>query len=108
MQAGVVIPIAFLGMLNGMGRDRGAASALEQAILPETTGPERRTWSLAWYNLGLDIGHASGALLAVLPAVLISWLIHGPPRAPTGPQSPARFARLLTRSDDCRLGISLS
>ena len=72
--AGVVILVAFFGMLNGMGRDRGAASALEQAILPETTGPERRTWTLAWYNLGLDIGHASGALLAILPTVLISWL----------------------------------
>ena len=28
-------PIAFLGMLNGMGRDRGAAAALDQAILPD-------------------------------------------------------------------------
>ena len=70
----VLAVIAFAGMLNGMGRDRGAASALEQAILPETTGPERRTLSLAWYNLGLDIGHAGGALAAALPAVLISWL----------------------------------
>ena len=70
----VLAAVAFFGMLNGMGRDRGAASALEQAILPETTGPERRTLSLAWYNLGLDIGHACGALAAVLPTVLISWL----------------------------------
>jgi MFS family permease len=70
----VLIAVAFFGMVNGMGRDRGAASALEQAILPETTGPERRTLSLAWYNLGLDIGHACGALAAVLPTVLISWL----------------------------------
>ncbi|MBL8490378.1 MAG: MFS transporter, partial [Rhodocyclaceae bacterium] len=28
---------AFLGMLNGMGRDRGAALVLEQAMLPATT-----------------------------------------------------------------------
>jgi len=70
----VLVAVAFVGMLNGMGRDRGAASALEQAILPETTGPERRTLSLAWYNLALDTGHACGALAAVLPAVLISWL----------------------------------
>jgi MFS family permease len=70
----VLIAVAFFGMVNGMGRDRGAASALEQAILPETTGPERRTWSLAWYNLGIDAGHASGALAGITPAVLVSWL----------------------------------
>src|SRR5262245_372552 len=35
--AATLMPVAFLGMVNGMGRDRGAASALEQAILPETT-----------------------------------------------------------------------
>ena len=29
-----LVPLAFLGMLNGMGRDRGAASSLDQAILP--------------------------------------------------------------------------
>jgi MFS family permease len=65
-----LIAIAFFGMLNGMGRDRGAASALEQAVLPETAGPERRTWVLAWYHLVLDVGHAVGALAAAVPAVL--------------------------------------
>lgn len=34
--AAALVPFAFLGMLNGMGRDRGTASALDQAILPET------------------------------------------------------------------------
>ncbi|HJX15492.1 MAG TPA: MFS transporter, partial [Candidatus Deferrimicrobiaceae bacterium] len=32
-----ILAAAFLGMLNGMGRDRGAALVLEQAILPATT-----------------------------------------------------------------------
>src|SRR5947207_11538490 len=50
----VLLPGAFVGMLNGMGRDRGAASVLEQAVLPETTTAERRTWVLAWYNVALD------------------------------------------------------
>jgi MFS family permease len=63
-------PIAFLGMLNGMGRDRGAAAALDQAILPGTTTEDRRTWSLAWYNLSLDAGHALGALGGAAPSVL--------------------------------------
>ena len=63
-------PIAFLGMLNGMGRDRGAAAALDQAILPGTTSEDRRTWMLAWYNLSLDAGHALGALGGAAPSVL--------------------------------------
>ena len=70
----VLLPLAFVGMLNGMGRDRGAAGALEQAILPETTGAARRTWVLAWYNAVLDTGHAMGALAGVVPTVLASWL----------------------------------
>jgi MFS family permease len=60
-----LIPAAFVGMLNGMGRDRGPAGTLEQAILPETTDAERRTWTLAWYNLVLDGGHALGGLAAL-------------------------------------------
>ena len=67
----VLMPMAFFGMLNGMGRDRGAASALEQAVLPETTVDERRTWVLAWYNLVLDAGHAIGALAGATPTLLI-------------------------------------
>lgn len=66
----LLLPMAFVGMLNGMGRDRGAASALEQAILPQTVPDEQRTWALAWYNLTLDIGHAAGAAAAAVPALL--------------------------------------
>jgi MFS family permease len=66
-----LVPLAFIGMLNGMGRDRGAASALEQAILPETVPDERRTWALAWYNVVLDCGHALGALAAAIPTLLM-------------------------------------
>jgi MFS family permease len=67
----ILVPLAFCAMLNGMGRDRGAASALDQAILPETTGPERRTWGIAWYNLVLDGGHAIGALAGATPTLLM-------------------------------------
>ena len=71
-----LIPLACLGMLNGMGRDRGAASALEQAILPETAGPAHRTWVLAWYNAVLDAGHAIGALAGATPTLLIrAWAV---------------------------------
>jgi MFS family permease len=59
---------AFVGMVNGMGRDRGAALVLEQAVLPATTSDANRTLAFAKYNVLQDIGHAFGALLAALPA----------------------------------------
>lgn len=68
--------VAFLGMMNGMGRDRGGAVVLEQAILPATTTEVGRTRSFAWYNVLQDAGHALGGLLAGLPVALqelIGW-----------------------------------
>jgi len=65
-----LLGLAFLGMVNGMGRDRGPASALEQALIPEAIPAERRTWALAWYNIVLDAGHALGALAGALPLLL--------------------------------------
>src|SRR5258708_6718087 len=65
---GVVVGIAaFLGMLNGMGRDRGALLILDQAILPSITADHRRTRAFAVYNVYQDVGHALGALFAGLP-----------------------------------------
>lgn len=61
---------AFVGMLNGMGRDRGAALVVEQAILPATATDQERTRAFAWYNVLQDIGHAFGGLLAVIPELL--------------------------------------
>jgi MFS family permease len=61
---------SFLGMVNGMGRDRGAALILEQAILPAMAPPERRTLSFAWYNVLQDAGHGLGGLLATVPPLL--------------------------------------
>jgi MFS family permease len=54
---------AFAGMLNGAGRDRGAALILEQAVLPTLTTAERRTSTIAGYTLLQDVGHGLGALL---------------------------------------------
>jgi MFS family permease len=61
---------AFLGMLNSLGKDRAAALALEQAILPSTGSAAERTRAFAWYNVIQDIGHGLGAALAVLPTFL--------------------------------------
>jgi MFS family permease len=66
----VLVAAAFLGMLNGMGRDRGAGLALEQALLPATVPDIDRTRAFAWYNALQDAGHALGALLAGTPALL--------------------------------------
>ncbi len=67
----VLIVAAFLGMANGMGRDRGAALILEQAILPGTAADSDRTRVIAWYHLLQDVGIAVGGLCAGLPALLV-------------------------------------
>ncbi len=61
---------AFVGMLNGMGRDRGASAIIDQAILPATAPDAERTKAFAWYNLFQDAGHAFGGLLAATPPLL--------------------------------------
>lgn len=65
-----LVLVAFIGMLNGMGRDRGPALVLEQTLLPSTTDDAGRTQAMAFHSLALDIGHALGALLAGLPTLL--------------------------------------
>ena len=65
---------AFLGMVNGMGRDRGAALVVEQSVLPATVSDGQRTLAFAQYNVLQDIGHAFGSLLAAAPALLHRFL----------------------------------
>src|SRR5262245_43460400 len=54
--------LAFFGMVNGMGRDRGAAQILEQVALPATAPDAQRTRVIAVYTMLQDVGHAVGAL----------------------------------------------
>jgi len=68
-----LLAVAFLGMVNGMGRDRGPAYALEQAMIPALVPAEQRTSALAWYTLVQDAGHALGALAGAAPVVLRKW-----------------------------------
>jgi MFS family permease len=60
---------AVVGMLNAMGRDRGVAATVEQAVLPATAAARGRTAAFAWYTALQDAGHALGSLLAAAPAV---------------------------------------
>jgi MFS family permease len=62
---------AFIGMVNGMGRDRGAALVVEQGALPATASDADRTIVFARYNVLQDAGHALGSLLAAVPTVLV-------------------------------------
>jgi hypothetical protein len=62
---------AFVGMVNGMGRDRGAALVIEQGALPATVTDAQRTMTFARYNVLQDIGHAVGSLLAAVPGLLV-------------------------------------
>jgi predicted MFS family arabinose efflux permease len=66
----VIGTAAFVGMLNGMGRDRGASLVIEQAMLPETTSEAGRTRTFAWYSVMQDAGTALGSLLSGLPGIL--------------------------------------
>lgn len=74
MGLAVLLVLAFVGMLNGMGTDRTAAFALELAIIPTLVSDERRTWALSWYNVILDAGIGVGSLGAGIPFLLQRWL----------------------------------
>ncbi len=64
--------VAFLGMLNGMGRDRAAATVIDQALLPATTDDRGRTLVIARYTLLQDVGRTLGNLAAAIPAALVA------------------------------------
>jgi predicted MFS family arabinose efflux permease len=66
----LLLPIVAIGMVNGMGRDRGPAQTLEQAALADLEGPATRTAVLGRYALIQDLGGAAGALLAGFPVWL--------------------------------------
>jgi MFS family permease len=69
-QPAALAAVAFVGMVNGMGRDRGASLVVEQAMLPATTTDAGRTQAFAWYNVVQDAGHAAGGAMAALPALV--------------------------------------
>jgi MFS family permease len=71
-QSGIVALAAasFVGMLNGMGRDRGASLIVDQVVLAATVSDSERTRAFAWYNLLQDAGHALGGLLIAAPSIL--------------------------------------
>lgn len=61
---------SFFGMVNAMGRERGALYTLEQAVLAHAASDSQRTKALAWYNVVLDVGQGVGSLLGGAPFLL--------------------------------------
>jgi MFS family permease len=66
----ILLGMGFIVMLNGMGTDRSAAFAIEQAAIPNLVSDRQRTWVLSWYNVILDSGGALGALGGAMPVVI--------------------------------------
>ena len=56
---------ALLGMLNGMGRDRGAAQALDQALLADAVPDAGRTALFTRYTLIQDLAATAGSLARI-------------------------------------------
>lgn len=61
---------ACLGLVNGMGRDRGPAQVLEQSILSDALPESARARGMTWYTAVQDVGGSLGSLAAALPDVL--------------------------------------
>lgn len=61
---------AFVGMVNGMGRDRGPAQTLDQSLLAERVSDSERTAVFARYTFFQDVLGAFGSLAAGVPALL--------------------------------------
>lgn len=61
---------SFVGMLNGMGRDRGAAQTLDQSMLADSVRESDRTAAFTRYTLIQDVAGAFGSLAAGVPTIL--------------------------------------
>jgi MFS family permease len=95
---------AFIGMVNAMGRDRGPALVVEQAMLPATAPEAERTRVFAWYHVLQDAGHALGGVLAGLPSVLVEWGMLAP--IPAFRLSLCVAAGLIAGTAACYAGLS--
>jgi MFS family permease len=66
----VLLVAAFFGTLGTSGSETAPFLPIEQAMLPQASGPERRTEIFARYNLVATFAAAGGALVAGLPDLL--------------------------------------
>jgi predicted MFS family arabinose efflux permease len=66
----LVAAASFVGMVNGMGRDRGALQAIDQGVIAQSADQHHRTAMFARYTFITDLGAAVGALMAGIPQSL--------------------------------------
>jgi MFS family permease len=62
--------VAFVGLVNGMGRDRGPAQVIEQSLLSDRLPTEHGAGVMARYTAGQDVCASLGSLAAALPDLL--------------------------------------
>lgn len=60
---------AIIGTISPSGKEVGPFLSVEQAILPQTTGEDRRTSTFAFYNIVGSLAGALGALAVGLPGL---------------------------------------
>jgi MFS family permease len=98
--------IAFAGMVNGMGRDRGPAQVLEQSILADAVPATNRTTVFARYALVQDVGGALGSLAAGAPKLLEALWSLGPASAYRWTFAGAAVVTLLPVAIYARLAVA--
>lgn len=69
----LLLLIAIVGTLNPSAGDVSVFLPVEQAALPQTVAPDRRTRLFARYNLVGALAAAAGALFAAVPWLLNRW-----------------------------------
>ncbi len=62
--------VAFLGLVNGMGRDRGPAQVVEQSLLSDQLPDSDRARAMTRYSAAQDVCGSLGSLAAGLPDIL--------------------------------------
>ncbi|MEO8246125.1 MAG: MFS transporter [Chloroflexota bacterium] len=68
---------AFTGTISATSSEVGVFNTVDQAILPETVAPERRTWAFAVYGMLGNLAQAVGALAAGLVGVAAGFGLTG-------------------------------
>jgi MFS family permease len=68
---------AFTGTISATSSEVGAFLTVEQAILPQTAPPERRTWLFSIYAFVANIAQAAGSLFAGVVAAFVALGLSG-------------------------------
>ena len=75
--AWLLVLAAFTGTISATSSEVGVFNTVDQAVLPQVTTPERRTWAFALYGLVGNLAQALGALFAGTVAIFTSLGLHG-------------------------------